>query len=315
MSKSVDMNLSIGEIKQLVGVFLLCYIFVHFCFTSTKYIYIFYVLYILKLLVIFYYSYNHGLMETVERFNLKELNANMFGYFGFFAIISAFFLWQSDKHILSIRILLFSLFFVTVSLSILSCFYAASRAGIVITSITSICLLILYYFYPFSKKSFSGILLFILISITLVPILLHNYEGSIMQERMQMNSLDDEPRIYLAMKAIDIGFNNPLFGVGPGNFILYSGFGFSHSTYTELLANNGIVALFIFISIFYYFLKKNRQYYLMGKSYRKRALYFYLFIFLYSVYNLFYGFHIQLFMMGFFYLVLIHLEKSISREG
>lgn len=313
MTMSVDMALSLREIRQITGVFLLCSIFIHFCFVNPKYIYVFYLLYIIRFFYIFYYAYSHDLFQPEERFNLEELNSNEFGYFGFFSIVSAFFLWRSVQHIL-LRIFLFFLFLLCMSLSVLSCFYAASRAGMALSLSTAAILMFVYYFYPLSKKSLYGIILLIIIVMTLVPVLTFYYQGSILESRFQIESLKNDSRIGLIFQALEVGYQNPVFGVGPGNFVKYSGVyeTFSHCSYTELLANNGIVALGLFISILYFFYKKNRQLYLKGHDSRKIAMFFYGIFLLYCIYNLFYGFYLNLFMMGFFYVLLVHLEESLN---
>lgn len=312
---SVDMALSLRQIRQITGVFLLCYIIIRFCFVNPKYIYIFYLLYIIRFIYIFYYAQQHDLFVPTERFNIDELNANEFGYFGFFSIISAFTIWQSVKNNL-LKLFLFLFFVLCLALSVIACFYAASRAGMIMSILTAAFLVFIHYFYPLSKKTFYGSILLIIIAMTVVPIMTYYYHGSILETRFQIESLEDESRYGLMLLALEAGFKNPIFGVGPGNFILYSGVyaGFSHCSYTELLANNGLVALGLFISILYYFYNKNRKLYSLGNNSRKNAMFFYGFIFFYCLYNFFYVFYLNLFMMGFLYLGLAHLETSISTE-
>jgi|WetSurMetagenome_2_1015567.scaffolds.fasta_scaffold16426_4 O-antigen ligase len=313
--KSTDLDLTIREIRQLLGVFMLCYIFVFYCFTNPKYIYIFYLLYILKFFTIFYFALNNGLQVADVRFDIEELNANMFGYFGFFSIVSAFFLWQSGQYKLLNSMFLFVLFALCLFLSVISCFIAASRAGIAISVLAAVSLLIIYIFNTSSKKAIWGIVMLIILGAILVPVLSSYYEGSVLESRFQIEDLQNESRYHLIMRAVEVGCQNPLFGVGPGNYELYSGnMQFSHSTYTELFANNGVIALLLFISILYSFLKKNMSLYSSGQHLRKNAMYFFCFILLYILYNLFYGFHLSLFLMGFFFVVLAHLEISLEQE-
>ena len=56
MTMSEDLELSLGEVKQITGVFFLCYIFVHFSFANAKYIIVFYFLYVIRFIYIFYYA-------------------------------------------------------------------------------------------------------------------------------------------------------------------------------------------------------------------------------------------------------------------
>lgn len=315
MTISKDLDLSLNEIKKIAGVFMLCYIFVYYSSINTKYIYIFYLLYILKFFTIFYYADTHGLEVSDERFRLPELNSNMFGYFGFFSIVSAFFLWQSVRSKIIVKISLFVLFMLCLYLSVEACFYAASRAGILMSILTAALLLIIYFFYPFSKKVIVGFILIIIIGTAIVPILNSYYEGSILESRLQTESINNSERYNLAMKAFNVGCQNPVFGVGPGNYILYSGSKvFSHSSYSELFANNGIVGLFIFTSILYNYYKRNRRLLGLGKNFRKNSMYFILFFLMFLIYNVFYVFYLDLFLMGFFYVVLAHIEMSIEQK-
>lgn len=316
MIKSKDLGISLREIRQLVGVFFLCCIFVRYCFVNPKYIYIFYILYILKFFTLFYYGYTHGLLVTDKRFSLEELNANMFGYFGFFSVVSAFFLWQSLQHNFLLKISSFVLFWLCLSLSVVTCFYAASRAGIAISVLMATSLIAIYFFYPFSKKAIIGIILLIAISVAIIPVLDFYYEGSILERRFQIESVQNESRYVLAKRAIVVGFQNPMFGVGPGNYRLYNlDTKLSHSSYTELFANNGIIALIIFLSLLYYFYKRNRYLFSSVKNCIKDAMYFLSYLILFALYNVFYPFYLQLFLMGFFYIVMVHMEIFIiSKE-
>jgi O-Antigen ligase len=314
--KSENLDISLSEIRTLVGVFMLCYIFVYYCSVNTKYIYVFYLLYILKFFTALYFAYSHNLFASDEAFfNIKELNANEFGYFGFFSIVSAFFLWQRVNHNLIVKLTFLVIFGLCLSFSVVSCFLAASRAGIAISILTSTILIIIYFFYPLSKKALWGIILLIIIGMSIVSVLNSYYHGSILESRFNIESVQNESRYNLIMRAFEVGCQNPVFGVGPGNYELYSGtMLFSHSTYMELFANNGIFALLLFISILYYFFKKNIQLYSLGEYRHKNALYFFCFILIYSAYNFFYVFHTSLFMMGFFYIVYVHMDISFDQE-
>jgi hypothetical protein len=144
MIGAADIALSLRQIRQITGVFFLCCIFIRFCFVNPKYIYVFYLLYIVRFIYIFYYAYTHDLFQPAERFNIDEINSNEFGYFGFFSIVSAFFLWQSVQHNL-LKIFLVVIFVLCLALSVMSCFYAASRAGIAFSLFIAVFLIFIFF--------------------------------------------------------------------------------------------------------------------------------------------------------------------------
>lgn len=316
MVKSADTTLSFTELKKVLGVFLLCYIFIYFGLENIAYIHFIYFLYIVKFFVVFIYGINHGLEEaTNERFSMDELNANYYGYYGFFTVISAFFIWQGLKHIRRLKNLLPPLYIIAIFGSVMACFYAASRAGIAISLTIAASFILIYYFYPFSKRYFWGIMLIIIVVMILVPVLNHYYQNSFLQKRMVIEDIKEESRYELISRAIQVGLQNPIFGVGPGNFIrLNDQKAFSHCSYTELFANNGIIGLLIYLIILKYFYKRNWQLYQMSQDGRKQSFYFYSFILLFTLYNFFYVFYTSLFLLAFFFLVLVHVEQSINHE-
>jgi O-antigen ligase len=316
---SKDLNISLREIKQITGVLLLCCIFIRFCLINPKYIIIIYLFYILKFFTAFYYAYQNNLFLTGERLNSEEINANTFGYYGFNSIVSSFFLWQNFQNQIKVKFIirfsLFVLFLSSVFCSVVACFYAASRAGIILTLLMASFLVLLRYLYPFSVKKIYTLILILILSIILFLTLKSYFETSLLKERFQIETMKDESRYLLFVKGIEVGCQNPIFGVGPGNFILYNNdLQFSHSTFTELFANNGIVSLFLFIALLKYFYNKNKLIYARGNIYRRIALYFFAFLILFIVYNLFYTFHLELFLMGFFYIVLATMENILVNE-
>lgn len=313
MIKSVDMTISLQEIKLLAGVLMLCYIFVDHCISNTRYIHILYFLYILKFFSLFYYGYTHGLETEDERFNLEELNANMFGYFGFLAVISSFFIWQNAKSGSAYKTLLLIFFLVCSITSIISNFYAASRAGVLMSIMVIFLLLIIHFFYPLSKKAVSGFIVLLIIIFAVVPIAITFYEGSILELRFRITNFQNEVRYYLLKRAIEVGADNPIFGVGPGNYRLYNTRSLgSHSSFTELFANNGVIGLLIYLSLLYYFFIRIRNLYSLNKESRKTALYFLTFFMMFTLYNFFYPFYLQLFLTGFLFISMTHLEIIIT---
>jgi O-antigen ligase len=59
-----------------------------------------------------------------------------------------------------------------------------------------------------------------------------------------------EAREELLKKSIDLAVHNPIFGVGPGDFPILSGWFVAHNSYTELAAETGFPGLFLFVLLF-----------------------------------------------------------------
>lgn len=321
--KSVYMEDSLQELKTLLGGFALCYIITQFSIKNHRYIYVFYAIYVLMLFVVSIRAYNEGLTDSLsERFSTDKLNANFFGYVGFNAIVSSFFIWQFAKSsVIQIKnksnIYLF-LFIVTSILSLIANLYAASRAGIAISLITIILFVIVKFLIPFSGKSIINL---ILLSFLVLLVFFNSrglFMGSNLQERIVTESLETDARPRLLEEAYNVGLKNPLLGVGPANFKHYSDNnglgGFAHSTYFEIFANNGILALALFIAMLLSFFKKIWKYKPINANQRKRKLYFHIFITLFIVYNFFYVFHTSPFLISFYYLVLIHSYYSFQNN-
>lgn len=108
-----------------------------------------------------------------------------------------------------------------------------------------------------SKKIlFVGVILAIIIF--LIPKAEAIYDNSFLAVRAQ-TSFEDDSRSMLMKDAFNVGMQNLPFGVGAGNYIVYSfNKHFSHMTYLELFANEGPIGAFIYVYILFLFIR--RQY-------------------------------------------------------
>lgn len=314
---SINLSRSINELVLITSIFTLSYILVYFSIYNRKYIYLFYILYIFRFFALLYKSYTLGFYSIEiesERFNASEINANMLGYFGYFAIISSFFLlnFSFKKFDFSNKRKIYLLLFIIVALcALIGVFYAASRGGMLIILTTFILLLTFRYIYPFSRKTIISIIVITIIIGFILPKGIKYYNGSYLEKRFSsVVELKEETRVQLLERALEIGKKEPFFGVGPGNFLLYTHTGNnSHSTFFEILANNGFIGLLIFINIIIYYAEKNRKLYkLKNIRDRKSAYFFFIFLITFIIYNFFYVFHTSLFLMAYFFIVSIHLE-------
>lgn len=303
-----DLSTYFQGIKTMTGVVLFCAILYSFSLIEKKYIFLVYFLYSIKFLYFFYYSINNGLWETninESRMRIEGINANTFGYFSYFAVIASFFVLMEYQTKMS-KLLLWLLICLCVTTGIVTVFFAASRAGFIVTVGTSMIFVLLYFIYPLRQKSFIVILLAILLTSALLPRVTSLFKDSVIGTRF--TEIDNDIRVDLFLKGIHLGFKHPIFGIGAGN---YSS---THSSYAELFATHGIIGLFLFVMLILEAVKRSHELYSLGSIYRKYSLFFITFFIIYFFYNLFYWFYLNLFLLGFFFLVRAHLE-TILRNG
>ena len=197
---------------------------------------------------------------------------------------------------------------ITLSLGIYISFLTASRSGLVFTGFIGV----IYWMFIFDKfnKSFRIIkfiftLCFILIVSKLV---FETYSNSYLRNRVEQSSVNGDSRILIAEKALNVFFDHPLTGVGPGQFSLYSSkYVYTHNSFLEAATNLGILGLLLvgflfFLPIFKTLKKRNFK---ISSLRLTSLLYFVFFMF----YNFFYVFYWSVPEMMFFFLS-IHLLKE-----
>lgn len=315
--KSISLLDSIKEIYLILSSFVFSFIIVYFSKRNIFYIKLFYFLFIIYFISLGYKAYITGLSEidtSKEQFNTEEINANLLGYFGYFAVISGFFLWQlpfsssysKNKKSFFLPIV----FLLCIILVVVSGFFSASRGGILMPLITCALFMFIKILYPFKFKS---IILLSFLIFTLIVIFFSIeglYQESFLFRRLNSTNIEDESRFGLLVEAFNVGLLNPIFGVGPANFFLYTPTRhYSHSTYFEIFANNGLVGLFIFVSIFFNFtISCYNLFCVKDLNIKRISLFFFVFIITYAIYNFLYVFHVSLYLVGFFFLIQTHLD-------
>lgn len=306
---AADRFLALSQLKQLLGCLIVCFLFsVHA--NSLDKISLLYITYLLGYLAIFYYVINHNLsvidIET-ERVGDTGFNANEFAYFTFCFTFSVYII----AEIITSRILkrlLNVAFLLTIPLSVYAALLSASRQMLFIQIPLFVILLYLRYVYGASMMR-KG--LFILLSIGIIyfswtPIRAR-FENSYLIQRTAVSDINEESRPQLMADAISVGMTHPIVGVGPGNYILYSfRKQFSHCSYTELFANDGLLGVILYIYLlFYFFITQIKRY----REYRQKLfLVFGGFGFIYIIAQFFYVYYIAQWLIGFFFLVASHSE-------
>ena len=312
MNVSKDMEIAMNEIKAVLGVFLLSVLTFILVKSNERYIPYFHLFIILHLLALLQYMHVNNEVIIAEsnetRANSSELNANTLAYFLFYSTFSAYILYyQAIKYK--------KIFFVLFVLMCLATFYialiTASRQVLIIQVPLIIALLVV----PNFKFSLSLIfkLLFVLLICTGVGYFFYiNYfQNSFLAERY-LSDVSDGIRFKILMRAIEVGFDNFIWGVGPGQFLLYNPSGhFSHCTYTELFANFGFLGPLLFMSIIIRFILKNLKWYRMTKD--KVFLIFLIFMMFFAADNFFYVFYADMWLMMYLFLILAHNESYINK--
>lgn len=310
--QAVNTGKAFGELSQILGTFLLCYVicsikantfnpsnlyFLIIIFAVGMYVYV-------ALFMDISLLYSQSLSEG-ERFRLgdEKMNTNMLAYYSFYLTFAIFMLGNGNKLSALFRLL----FWGCIPLSLILAVYTASRQILIIQlPLIAVLIFVRYHRSKHKRWLFMLIVLFVLFIYNSFTSL---YEGSFLQSRYEVNVKDDI-RFMLMREAIAVGCAHPIFGVGPGNFVLYNNDGlFSHCTYTELLANGGFPALFL------YFLLLISSFRLQIKRYKQSGnveyVHIAIFIFFFAVCNVFYVYYKSMWLMA-FYFVFLHYSDLIN---
>ena len=265
---------------------------------------------ILLFFTIIFGEVNLSLIDRDE--NLMD--PNYYGYFSFIGISSLFIL-KSIKNNLVIRIGIVCLILISFFFSIVN----ASRATFIITIIISF----LGYFFDVLSSGNSKLKIFFysLILSLIILFIYDNFSNNLLDQLLfkRFESLEtvESPRQFHTRKAIEIGLQNPVFGVGAGNYSIVPKrieFGsFSHNTFTEIFANFGFIGLSLYLYLLYIVFKrlKNR---LRNKHIFKSHFIIQLLVvfFVFQVYSIFYVVYLDTLFMFLFSIILSGLYFSKS---
>lgn len=301
------------QMKQILGVVLLCVTIANLS-RKEKLIPYLYFIYIILFVAAYKYALDHVLDSNFDfsedRLNDDKLNANTLAYYLFFNTVALFF---GGEFFSKKRCSMFFklLFICVIPVSFLTAILTGSRQVLVI----QIPIILFFLAFRYVKVNVKSIIyLFFLL---LGSFILYNtvgakfYENSYLKYRYEMNIKDDE-RFYLLNRAIEVGMENPLFGVGPGNYLYYNQVkGFSHCTYTELFANTGVVGLVLYMMLIFVFMRRQ---WLRFRFYKDKMFIAFFFIgIIFILDNMFYVFYTNLWLMSFFILIASHSEVYYKR--
>lgn len=305
---SVDVNESFLQVERTVATFLLCTVFASI---GEKRPVVGYVIYLLFFIALLYYAYFNILSiidVSEERMQDDNANANMFAYYTSFTTFALFILSYCSTN----KKRLFNVLFLgMIPLSFIVALLTGSRQTLLVQIPLIASLLGVKY-----VRNGKGVLVFSLI--ILVAILLFfsfgegMYEHSTLAHRNELSVGDDE-RTFLIKDAFRVGFNNIVFGVGPGCYKLVNPtHHYAHCAYAELIACSGLPALAIYVSMLIIFIKTQIKRYYASKN--RLFLSFALYGVIFSFQNLFYAFYLLPWLMSFFVLVSSHSNSIFKKK-
>ena len=296
------------ELHQVLGCVLLCYILASWA-KYPKAIPWIYSIYIFLFSGAVYYAYNgilEGGLDLIGRVRVGDdiLNANKLAYYTFYLTFVFFILGEIPLHGLLqkvFRVLYWSCFPIIIGIAIAT---GSIQVPILIIPFAVSLLCIRYWGTKESHKIWQRILLIVILAgafIYIVPKIMELIEASTLGSRIAAGGSTEE-RLTLLKEAWALGLEYPLVGVGPGNFRLFSSPAlFSHNTYVELFANTGFIGMLIYLILTTSF---------CIKCWRDKEWYFLLFGLFYIAYQFFYVFYADLWLMGFWIIVITHEDTA-----
>lgn len=301
---SVDYNASFTELKLCWGAYAMIFIIknIQIKHNMVYFVLFIYVIYMLDLLI---YAQNNfvAIDITSERADDDTVNANLFGYCLFFFNAAVYLIGENKCHWISKIFKL--LHFTVVPLSFYLGLITASRQIMLINIPFFIMLSCIRYKLLKSRNLFVALGIIIVLGICFSDSVMNLYDSSLLRTRTESDLAEDN-RYGLIVNALQVGFENPLFGVGPNCFAVIN-HGMSHNSYLELFANSGLIAMFLYCNLFYSFIR--RQYFRYSETKDTMYLVFFVFGIVYAFYNCFYVFYRAPWLIMFFMIVCSYSEQ------
>lgn len=309
-------GIATAQMQRLLGVFMMTIAVCNMA-TDVRNTPFLYGLYVFVFFTAVYYAYTHILTLQFniasDRLNDERLNANVLANYTFYATFAIYVLGQILSNN-SMQRLFKLLFLLTIPISFIIALLTASRQVLLIqVPLISTLLYVRYLMASTFKTKFIFIVGVIVCAIALSSTVTEMYDDSYLKVRSE-KSITDDGRFKVLKEAIAIGCENPIVGVGPGNFILHSSKHiFSHCSYTEVFANNGVIGLLIYLFLIWYFIRN--QYLCFKESRNKNVLAFLIFGVLFAVYNFLYVFYSDIWLMSFFIFVALDSTKIENEDN
>lgn len=305
---ATDVSVAMNQMKQILGSFILCYVFAVKAKNERNIVWL-YLVYFILLGFAWHYAYNN-ILSTIElgqeRVNDSKLNANTLAYYTFYFTFASYILGEIIHSNYGKKMMRW-IFILVIPLSFYTAIFTASRQVLIVQ--LPLIIILLYIRYLKGKNVSKKILFVFVIGaclLVITPYVVDTYNDSYLSTRSEAN-IEDDARAKLAKDAFNVGCENFPIGVGPGNYMVHSySKHFSHNTYLELWANEGIVGLLIYLSILTKYIKSQWKRY---KKFRDNIfLSFFVFGIFFVIDGIFYSFYENLWLIGFFVLVASHSE-------
>jgi O-antigen ligase len=279
-----------------------------------NYFFVSYILTIAGLILIMIYNGNFviGLVNSSKSVmrDVFMVNANSYSYYSFFANFGLFILYHKYKtKTIFFLLILFPILF------ILTSFVTQSRTGLIYTVLTNI------IFWIFINKTENvnplkkiGLVLF---SFCAIFVLIYQLALLLLKsdfiDRLDVNEGSSQERQGIVIEALNFFIENPIFGIGVGQYPSYSATGlFSHNSYMEAFSEQGILAGVLILIIFINpVIKAIKMFFQYGKSPEVKIQL--LFFLTFALYNNFYVFYKFSFAMMFHFLMIAYQEKLIRK--
>lgn len=255
-------DLYLNEIKTVTGNIVFGFALYNFVIRKPEYIYQILFSFIIATFLLGTYLYTNGLLtmsivnEADYRAQDEVFNANTFSYYIYLALFSFFILF----HLLKLRFVYY-LYFFSLVFYVLIIFLSGSRAGLLLFVLVNL----LYWTYiGFARQPqfFKPTVFFILIVIVSLPLINQLFNFVLEQTNIGLRftalleNEGDDSRIVLLKLAFQKFLDNPIWGVGAGNFKgLNSLKLFSHNNLMEVLVNQGVISLLFYLLSFFSFFK------------------------------------------------------------
>ena len=305
------------ELHRVLGAFLVCFIMAVNA-RDRRMLPWLYLTYIALYLGAWNYASSHLVIDVsmmdsdTDRLNDAKLNANTMAYYTFY-VTFVFFVYGEILENKFIRNISKIMFIAMIPISFFVALTTASRQVLII-QIPLISFLLYIRYFKQQSSTRKGIFVLAVFGVAAIAMskVVSLYENSYLAVRAS-TELQEDSRFLLMEDAFKVAMDNLPFGVGAGNYIAYSfNKHFSHISYIELLANQGIIGCLLYIYILVSFAK--RQY----KRYRvyndRMLLLFLLFGFIFIVDNVFYVFYNDIWLISFLLLVATHSETYYNEK-
>jgi len=141
------------------------------------------------------------------------------------------------------------IFYVFILLSFLSFLSIASRQSLVV-ALFFIFILILLKNIKYGVLILFRVFIYGLVSLV-VLLLLYNYlQDTVLVQRMISTNIEEDERFRILQHSLELFWQRPFIGYGPGTYGNYDIFVYTHSTPAELLFTGGVVYAFLYYLLF-----------------------------------------------------------------